>query len=112
MIHCMKNVRIHSFTGPYFLVFGLNKEIYIVNICIQSEYGKMRIRKNSQFGLVSSSDNSFVSCRVLQEDRRKKPVTERFMKTVKKFAIVNSAAGIQKVNVIQQLGHFTNWFVV
>ena len=106
MIHCMKNVRIHSFTGPYFLVFGLNKEIYIVNICIQSEYGKMRISKNSQFGHVSSSDNSFVSCRVLQEDGRKKPVTERFMKTV------NSAVGIQKVNVIQQLGHFTNWFVV
>ena len=33
------------FSGPYFPVFGLNMEIYGVNLCIQSEYGKIRTRK-------------------------------------------------------------------
>ena len=36
-------------SGPYFPVFGLNTEIYEVNFRIQSEYGKMRTRKNSVF---------------------------------------------------------------
>ena len=35
------------FSGPYFPVFGLNTEIYSVNLRIQSEYPKIRIRKNS-----------------------------------------------------------------
>ena len=33
------------FSGSYFPVFGLNTEIYRVNLCIQSEYGKIRTRK-------------------------------------------------------------------
>ena len=43
------------FAGPYFSVFGLNTEIYGVNLRIQYEYGKMRIRKNSAFGNFSRS---------------------------------------------------------
>ena len=43
------------FSGPYFPVFGLNTEIYGVNICIQSEYRKIRTRKNSVFGHFSRS---------------------------------------------------------
>ena len=35
------------FTGPYFPAFELNTEIYSV---IQSEYRKIRTRKNSVFG--------------------------------------------------------------
>ena len=35
------------FSGPYFSVFGLNTEIYSVYLRIQSEYRKMRTRKNS-----------------------------------------------------------------
>ena len=38
------------FSGPYFPAFGLNTEIYGVNLHIQSEYRKIRIRKNSEFG--------------------------------------------------------------
>ena len=38
------------FCGPYFSVFGLNTEIYGVNLRIQSEYRKIRTRKNSAFG--------------------------------------------------------------
>ena len=39
-----------AFSGPYFPVFGLNTEIYDVNLRIQSEYRKIRNRKNSVFG--------------------------------------------------------------
>ena len=37
-------------SGPYFPVFGLNTEIYFVNLRIQSEYRKIRTRNNSVFG--------------------------------------------------------------
>ena len=39
-----------DFSGPYFPVFGLNTEIYFVNIRIQSECRKIQIRRNSAFG--------------------------------------------------------------
>ena len=37
-IHCVKSVRIRSFSGPYFASFELNTETY-------SECGKIRTRK-------------------------------------------------------------------
>ena len=40
-IHCVKSVRIQSFSGPHFLSLGLNTESHI-----QSECGKMRTRKS------------------------------------------------------------------
>ena len=49
----MKNVRIRSFSAPYFPVFGLNRAIYEVDHRVQSEYRKTRISKNSVFGLFS-----------------------------------------------------------
>ena len=33
-----------SFSGPYFLVFGLNMESYSVSLCIYSKCGKIRTR--------------------------------------------------------------------
>ena len=33
-IHCVKSVRIRSFSGPYFPAFGLNTERYSVSLCI------------------------------------------------------------------------------
>ena len=41
----MKSVRIWNFSGPYFPAFGLNTEIYTVNLRIQSEYRKIQTRK-------------------------------------------------------------------
>ena len=38
------------FSGLYFPVFGLNADIYGVNLRIQSEYRKIRTRKNSVCG--------------------------------------------------------------
>ena len=37
------------FSGPYFPAFGLNTKMYVVNLRIQSKYGKIRTRKNSVF---------------------------------------------------------------
>ena len=38
------------FFGPYFPVFGLNTEIYSVNVRIQSKCRKIQTRNNSVFG--------------------------------------------------------------
>ena len=42
--HCVKSVRIRSYSGPYFPAFGPNTKIYGVPLRIQSEYGKIRTR--------------------------------------------------------------------
>ena len=42
--HCVKSVRIRSYSGPHFPVFGVNTERYAVSFRIQSKCGKMRIR--------------------------------------------------------------------
>ena len=44
-------------SGPYFPVFGLNTEIYEVNLRIPFEYRKIRSRNNSDFGHFSRSEN-------------------------------------------------------
>ena len=41
----VKRVRIRSFSGQYFPTFGLNTEIYSINLCIQSKWEKIRTRK-------------------------------------------------------------------
>ena len=41
----VESVRIRSFSGPYFPVFGLNMEIYRVSFRIMSKCGKIRTRK-------------------------------------------------------------------
>ena len=46
-----------AFSGPYFPVFGLNAEIYFVNLRIQSDCGKITTRRNSVFGHFSHSDS-------------------------------------------------------
>ena len=44
------------FSSPYFPVFGLNKEIYGVNLRIQSKHGKDGPEKNSVFRHFSRSE--------------------------------------------------------
>ena len=39
-VHCVKSVRIRSYSGPYFPAFGLNKEIYSVPLRIHPNAGK------------------------------------------------------------------------
>ena len=42
--HCVKSVRIRSYSGPHFSAFGLNTDRYGASLRIQSEYEKMRTR--------------------------------------------------------------------
>ena len=42
--HCVKSVRIRSYSRPHFSAFGLNTERYSLSLRIQSECGKMRTR--------------------------------------------------------------------
>ena len=43
--HCVKNVRIRSFSWTHFPTFGLNTDIYEVNLRVYSECRKIRTRK-------------------------------------------------------------------
>ena len=43
-IHCVKSVRIRSYSGPHFPAFGLNTERFAGSLRIQSECGKMPTR--------------------------------------------------------------------
>ena len=44
--HCVKRVRIRSFSSPYLHAFGLNTEKNGVSLHIQSEYEKIQTKKN------------------------------------------------------------------
>ena len=47
---CVESVRIRSFSGSYFPVFGLNTERYSVSPSIQSECGEIQTRKTLNTG--------------------------------------------------------------
>ena len=54
--HCVKGVRIRSYSGPYFPAFGLNKERHSVSLRIQSEkiwarINRMRTLLRSEFSV-------------------------------------------------------------
>ena len=44
ILHCLKRVRIRSYSAPHFSVLGLNMERYEVSLHIQSKCWKMRTR--------------------------------------------------------------------
>ena len=48
------------FSGLYFPAFGRNTERYGVSLRIQSESGKIRIRRNSVFGHFPCSDKTLI----------------------------------------------------
>ena len=58
--HSVKNVPIRCFSGPYFLVYGLNTERYFVSLRIRSKCGKIRTRKTPKtdiFHAVSTTEH-------------------------------------------------------
>ena len=59
--------------GPYFPVFGVNTEIYSINLRIQSKYGKIRTRKNSVYG------HFLRSAKVMNEAEDKRQIGRRYM---------------------------------
>ena len=44
LLHCVKSVRIRSYSGQYFPTFGLKRELYGVSLRIQSKCRKIRTR--------------------------------------------------------------------
>ena len=56
--HCVKVPKYGVFSGLYFPAFGLNMEIYSVNLRIQSECEKILARRNFVFGHFSYSGTS------------------------------------------------------
>ena len=59
-MNTVESVKIRNFPGPYFPAFELNTERYSVSLLIQSECGKMQVRKNSVFGQFSHSIPTFM----------------------------------------------------
>ena len=57
-------------SGPYFLVFRLNMEIYSVNLRIQSECRKIQTRKNFVFGHFSRSGYWQTECLYISKTRK------------------------------------------
>ena len=55
---CVKSIHIQSFSGPYFPAFGLNTEIYEINLRIQSEFRKMQTRKTPDMDSFYAVTNS------------------------------------------------------
>ena len=43
-MHCVKRLRIRSYSGPHFPAFGLNTERYVISLRIQSKCGKSLTR--------------------------------------------------------------------
>ena len=56
---CVKIVEKRKISGLCFPAFGLNTEIFWVNLRSQSKYRKMRTRNNSVFGQFSRSAGAF-----------------------------------------------------
>ena len=69
------------FSGPYFLAFGMNMEIYCVNLRIQSEYRKIRTKKNKSPYSVRIKGNT---------DQKKTPYLDTFQAVLDHFLTVFS----------------------
>ena len=79
-LHCVKGVRIWSFSAPYSPAFGLNTERYRVSLRIQSEYGKMRTRKTPNM-------DTFHAMLRLKEELFWESIWEAYLKLVWSFCI-------------------------
>ena len=95
----MKSAQIRTFFWSVFSLFGLNTEIYSVNLRIKSEYGKIRTRKNSGFGRFSRSErsvrcienSSLFLCKISKRksgEKHKKHNLEKFRKLSRKFVLI------------------------
>ena len=56
--HNIKSICIWSLSSPYFPAFGMNTEMYRVNLRKQSECGKIRTRKTPKWKLFAKYEHS------------------------------------------------------
>ena len=75
-----------DFSGPYFPIFGLDTKIYRVNVCIQSKYGKIRIRKNSVFGHFSRCEKRNIQQCLLKAQTSSKLFVKTFLQIFLSFS--------------------------
>ena len=78
----MKSVRVWVFSGLYFSAFGLNTDIYSVNLRIQFKCGKTWTRNISECGHIPSSEKS------LGKKTKKKHEKEKRKKDLQCFVCV------------------------
>ena len=65
--HCVKSVQIRSFCSSVFGYFSCSVSFYGVNFRIQSEYTKIRTRKNFVFGQILRSV-SFLDIKICRKN--------------------------------------------
>ena len=73
--HGVKIPVFRVFSGFYFIVFGLNKKIYSLNLHTKAKYGNIWTRTNSEYipfsysEVVGNKTKGTISKRVLQENK-------------------------------------------
>ena len=89
--HCVKSVRLRSFSCPHFPAFGLNTETYRVNLRIQSKCGKIWTRKTQKLlielrveklNIVSNDQGSTQKC-IFFVLNRKYPFSANLVQKIK-----------------------------
>ena len=88
--HFLKSVFILNFSGPYFLSFELNKEIYGVNLRIQSECeknGPKKLRIRSFINSSSCEELSKYLVDLYSEPSQTSKMSKFFVKTVHGFSL-------------------------
>ena len=63
--HCLKSVRIRSFSSPYFSAFGLNTQRYSASLRFQFECGKIQTRKSPNTGTFQEVKNREIDSNLL-----------------------------------------------
>ena len=95
MTHCVKGVRIQSYSGPHFSVFGLHMERYAVSVRIQSLCGKMRTRitpNTGNFHAVTICNISTIFFLLSTKDKAQKTLNtaESYLQMFKEKTLLNS----------------------
>ena len=66
--HCVKVSKYRVYSGPYFSVFGLNTEIYVVNLRIQSNTGKYGPEKTPYLDTFHAVNLKHISLYFIQDN--------------------------------------------
>ena len=97
--HCVKSVRILSYSGLHFPSFGQNTERYGVSHRIQSECGKIRTRITPNTDTFHAVNNSFISLKKLRKLFSQNK--SLFWKILPKHAIIEQL----HVNFLWEISH-------
>ena len=114
--HCLKSVRIRSYSGTYFPAFWLNTERYKVSLHIQYECGKIRTRitpNTVTFYAVRGSNSS--SQRVylnLGNPKIRTLISYTSRKFAEPYQIINMELFAKLISGLRLLTIFTKYFIL